>query len=71
MDKIIKQEIELAEAVATGLCETASQCPAGQDALRARLVQAGQTIDLLVARVKHLMLAAKMNHNTVVEMQQS
>lgn len=64
------REIELAEAVAIGLSETASQCPPGQDALRARLEQAGQTIEMLVARMKHLTMAAKMNHNTVVEMQQ-
>jgi hypothetical protein len=66
MDKIIQQEIELAEAVAIGLSETASQCSKEQDALRARLVQAGQTIEILVGRVKHLMMAAQINHDTIV-----
>jgi hypothetical protein len=69
MGEIIQREIEFAEAVATGLRETASQCSKEQEALRARLVQAAGTAEILVARVKFLAMAAQMNHDTVLEMQ--
>lgn len=66
MDANLQREIEFAEAVAVGHRETASQCPQGHEALRARLEQGAQTIEILVARVKHFEMAARINHDTIV-----
>lgn len=66
---VVQRQIEHAEAVATGLHEAASVCPTGQEALRTRLDEGGHTIAVLVALVKSATWAAKLNHDTVVEMQ--
>lgn len=67
---VVQRQIEHAEAVAAGLHEAASVCQTGQEALRARLIEGGQTIKIMVALAKSATWAAKVNHDTIVEMQQ-
>lgn len=67
----IQREIEFAEAVATGHRVTASQCSKEQDALRARLIQGADTFDVLIARIKWLAMAAKLNHDTIANREAS
>jgi hypothetical protein len=65
---IVERQIRFAEAVASGLRLAASNCPLkGLEALRARLTQAAQTIDTLIALIRSLALIAKLNHDTIVE----
>jgi hypothetical protein len=71
MDANLQREIEFAEAVAAGHRETASLLSKDQEALRTRLVQAADTIDILVARVKTFEMAARINHDTIVNREAS
>jgi ribosomal protein S16 len=71
MDANLQRQIEFAEAVAAGHRETASQCSLEQEALRTRLLQGAQMIETMVSLVRIFAMTAKINHDTVREMQQS
>lgn len=71
MDATLQREIEFAEAVAAGHREAASHLSKDQEALRTRLVQAADTLDIMVARVKHYEMAARINHDTIVNREAS
>lgn len=65
---IVQRQIQHAEAVAMGLNDAASICSIEQEALRTRLSESAHTIIILIALVKSATWAAKLNHDTVVEM---
>ena len=64
--KRIGLRISHAKAVAEGLREAAGYCIDRQEALRARLTQAAQTIDEMVALLEQTEFVARMNHDTIV-----
>lgn len=57
-----------AAAVATNLREAAGLCDSHQCAVKARLLQAAQTIDELVSMVEASQFVAQLNHSTILEM---
>lgn len=57
-----------AEAVAAGLREAAMLCDSHQGGVKARLLQAAQTIDALISMTQASHFVAKLNHQTIVEM---
>lgn len=66
---IVERQIHFAESVAAGLRLAASNCPKGLEALRTRLAQGADTIGVLVALVRVATFTAKLNHDTIQEMQ--
>jgi hypothetical protein len=57
-----------AAAVSTNLREAAGLCDSHQCAVKARLLQAAQTIDELVSMVEASQFVASLNHSTILEM---
>jgi hypothetical protein len=57
-----------AMAVSTNLREAAGLCDSHQCAVKARLLQAAQTIDELVSMVEASQFVASLNHSTILEM---
>lgn len=57
-----------ARAVAANLREAAGLCDSYQFAVKARLLQAAQTIDEVVTMVEAQTFVARLNHETIVEM---
>lgn len=68
---IVQRQIDFAESVAAGHREAASLCSKEQEALRARLIQGADTFDVLIARIKWLAMAAKLNHDTIANREAS
>ena len=66
-----ERRITSAEAVAENLRAVASECRQDQEGLRARWLQAAQTIDELVTLVRSATFAAKTNHDTLVSIAQA
>jgi hypothetical protein len=64
----IDERMTDAEAVASSLREAAMLCDPQQHALKARLLQAAQTIDALISMTQASHFVAKLNHQTIVEM---
>lgn len=64
----IDQRLINARAVADNLRDAARMCLNDQAAVRARLVQAAQTIDEVVTMVEASTFVARLNHETIMEM---
>ena len=60
--------IASARAVAANLRDAAAMCLNDQDVIRARFLQAAQTIDEVVMMVEAQTFVARLNHDTIVEM---